>query len=167
MSLQLGVPLFLVSALLQATILPRLRVLGGQPDLIVIMVLAWAILDQREEGMAWAFIGGLFIDLFSGVPLGISSMALLPIAFVVGMTEAQIYRANLLLPVLLTVAGALAYHAIYLFLLRFLVGMAVSWMDALVYVTLPSVAFDALLIIPFLQLLGARYDKLHPRRVKI
>ena len=44
MSLQVGIPLFAVAALLQATVLPHLRVFGGQPDLIVILVLAWAIL---------------------------------------------------------------------------------------------------------------------------
>jgi rod shape-determining protein MreD len=96
-SLQVGIPLFVIAALLQATVLPHLRVFGGQPDLIVILALAWASLDDDQEGMAWAFVGGFFLDLLSGVPLGVSSLVLVPIAYFVGLAEAQLYRNNLLL----------------------------------------------------------------------
>jgi rod shape-determining protein MreD len=167
MSLQVGIPVFLVCTLLQATVLPPLRVFGGQPDLIVVTVLAWAILDEGLEGLVWAFVGGLFLGLFSGVPLGISALALLPIAYVVSRTEAQLYRTNIVLPVLLTTGGALAYHAIYMILLRFLAGLPLVWSEAFWYVTLPSVAFDVVFIVPALRLLGRLHDRLHPRRVRI
>lgn len=167
MSLQLGLPLFFIAALLQATVLSKLRVLGGQPDLIVIIVLAWATLDPDREGMAWAFVGGLFIDLFSGTPLGISSLVLIPITYLAGLTETQVYRTNILLPLILVAAGAFSYHVGYLFLLRFLVEEPVAWSEALWYVTLPSVTFDVVLIIPFLRVLRRWYDRLHPRQVTI
>jgi rod shape-determining protein MreD len=164
-SLQVGIPLFIVAALLQATILPHLRVFGGQPDLVVILVLAWATLDSDQEGMAWAFVGGFFLDLLSGVPLGVSSLALVPIAYFVGLAEAQLYRNNLLLLTGLALASTLAYHLGYVFLLRFLVDYPVAWPGAFWYVTLPSVALDTILIIPALRLLQRPYNRLHPRRV--
>ncbi len=167
MSLQLGIPLFALAAVLQSTILPRLRVFGGQPDLIVILVLAWATLDRKHEGMAWAFVGGLFLDLFSGAPLGLSSLVLLPIAYLIGLTEAQVYRNNIVLPVILAAGGALAYHVFYALSLRFLVGHPLVWATSFGYVTLPSVLFDVILIIPALTILGRWYDRLHPRQVKI
>ncbi|MEM4725136.1 MAG: rod shape-determining protein MreD [Candidatus Hadarchaeum sp.] len=167
MRLQLGIPLFFVCTLLQATVLSRLRVLGGQPDLIVVLVLAWAILDRDREGMIWAFVGGLFIDLLSGAPLGISSLVLVPITYLVGLTETQVYRTNVLLPLFLTLSGGLAYHIVYLALLRLLIGQPVAWSTAIWYVTVPSIIFDMVLIIPFLCVLGRWYDGLHPRRVKI
>lgn len=166
MSLHVGVPLFALAALLQATVAPYFRVLDGQPDLVVILVLAWAILDPGREGMVWAFVGGLFLDLLSGVPLGISSLALLPVAYVVGLTEARVYRANVLWPVLLTAGGALAYHVTYMILLRFLVGFPLVWSVAFRYVTLPSIMFDVVLIVPLLRGLGWLYDRLHPPRVR-
>lgn len=167
MSLQLGAPLFILAALLQATVLPYLRVFGGQPDLIVVLVLAWSLLDRDQEGMAWAFVGGLFLDLLSGTPLGVSSMALVPIAFVVGLTEAQVYRTSVGLPILLTIGGALAYHFLYLLLLRFFGGVVLPWTAAIGYVTLPSVVFDVILIVPALRLLDGWYRRLHPRQVRI
>jgi len=167
MSLQFGIPLFIIAALLQAAVLSHLRVYGGQPDLIVVIVLAWSTLDRDREGMIWAFVGGLFLDLFSGAPLGISSLALIPIAYFIGLTEAQVYRTNIVLPLMLTLAGALAYHGLYLLLLRFFGGVSLSWSEALGYVTLPSVIFDVILVIPALRLLSGWYTRLHPRQVKI
>lgn len=167
MSLQLGVPLLLAMALLQATVLPHLRVFGGQPDLVLLVVIAWAILDHEREGMAWAFVGGLFLDLFSGAPLGLSSLVLLLVSFVVGFTEARLYRQSLILPILLTVAGALAYHLLYLLSLRLVSGFPVAWLDALRYVTLPSITFDAILIVPFLRVLDRLYHALHRRQVTL
>jgi len=167
MSLQVGIPLFLIAMLIQATILPHLRVFGGQPDLIVVLVLTWAILDHDREGMAWAFVGGLFIDLLSGAPFGISSLILVPVAYLVGLTEARVYRTSLALPLVLTAGGALAYHAAYLLLLRFLADFPVAWTEIPGYVTVPSVIFDVILIIPVLRVLSRVYDRLHPRQVKI
>jgi len=167
MSLQLGIPLFVVAALLQASLLPHLRVFGGQPDLIVILVIAWSALDAEREGLVWAFVGGLFVDLFSGVPPGISSLALLPVAFIVTLTEANLYRNNLLLTLPLAAAGALMYHVLYLILLRFLADYPVAWASSLTYVTLPSVLFDVILMIPALRLLLNWYDRLHPRQIRL
>lgn len=167
MSLQLGIPLFLLSAILQSTVLARLRVFGGQPDLIPLLVITWAILDQRNEGIVWAFVGGLFADLLSGAPLGVSSLALMPVAFVISLTEAQVYRHNLLLMLIFVAGGALAYHVTYLLALRFVAGFPVLWSESFWYVTLPSVLFDLVLAVPALSLLGLWYDRLHPRQVRL
>ncbi len=167
MSLQLGIPLMLAAALIQAIILPRLRMYGGQPDLVVLIVLSWAVFDEAQEGMVWAFIGGLFLDLFSGAPLGISSLVLVPITYLVGLTEARVYRTTILLPLLLAGGGTLAYHVIYLLAIRFLAGMSVAWLLVPWYVTLPSLLFDMILILPILRVLRQWYDKLHPRQVRI
>lgn len=167
MSLQLGIPLFLVSALLQSAVLSRLRVFGGQPDLIPLLVIAWTILDQRSEGVAWAFVGGLFADLLSGVPLGISSLALLPVAFLIQIAEAQVYRRNMFIMLIFAAGGALGYHLTYLLALRFVAGFPVLWSESLWYVTLPSVLFDVVLAVPVLSLLGRWYDRLHPRQIRL
>jgi rod shape-determining protein MreD len=167
MSLQLGVPLTLAAAILQATILPRLRIFGGQPDLVLLVVLTWALLDHDREAMGWAFIGGLWVDLFSGVPMGISSLVMLPIVYLIGLAEAGVYRSSIVLPLLLGVVGICAYHLFYLLALRFLADMAVSWSEVFFYVTLPSIFFDLVLIFPMMLLLRGWYTRLHPRQVRM
>lgn len=167
MSLQIGVPLMLVAAILQATVVPYLRIYGGQPDLVAVVALAWAILDRGMEGMVWAFIGGLFLDLLSGAPMGVSSLALVPVAFLIGLSEARVYRTTFLLPLLFAGGGALMFHLIYLLALQFLAGQPIVWRLVWWYVTLPSVLFDMVLIIPALRLLGRAFDALHPEQVHV
>ena len=167
MSLQLGAPLMLMAALLQATLLARLRVLGGQLDLVVVIVLAWAVLDRQSEGLFWAFVGGLCLDLFSGAPLGVSSLALVPVTFLIGLTEAGLYRTNILLPIAFAGIGALAYHILYALALQFFAGIPLSWLEITWYVILPSVFFDLVLIIPALRLLGRMYDRMHVRQARL
>ncbi len=167
MSLQLGVPLFIAAGLLQSTVLARLRVFGGQPDLIVLLALVWATLDRKGEGLAWAFVGGLFLDLLSGAPLGISSLALLPVTYVIALSEARGYRSATLLPLVFIAGGALLYHLLYVGALRIFAGYPVAWVENLRYVTLPSVLFDAVLAIPVLRVLGRWYDRLHPGAIKL
>jgi rod shape-determining protein MreD len=134
---------------------------------VLLVVLVWAMLDPGREGMTWAFVGGLLLDLFSGAPLGVSSLALLPVAYVIGLTEAQIYRSNVVMPLVLGAGGALAYHVIYLISLRFLAGYPVVWSTGFWYVTLPSVLFDVILVLPLLRLFTRWYDRLHPRQVSL
>ncbi len=167
MSLQLGFPLLLLAAMVQGTILPHLRIFGGQPDLVLLLVLAWAILDREQEGIVWAFVGGLLLDVLSGAPLGLSALPMVPIAYLIGLTEAQVYRGGTVLALLLAVGGALAYHALYLLLLNVLAGYPVAWAMSFWYVTVPSVLFDAILILPILQMLARLYERLHPRHIKL
>lgn len=167
MSLLLGFPLMLMAALLQATILPRLRILGGQPDLVTLIVLAWSILDREQEGMVWAFVGGICLDLLSGTPLGISSLAMVPIAYAVGLTELTVYRNNYLLPVALAALCGLGYHVIIVLALGILFNLSLSWPFSFFYVTLPSIFFDVFLIIPVLWLLQPIYLRLHARQLKL
>jgi len=157
----------LIAALLQATLLSRLRVLGGQPDLVVVIALAWAVLDRGREGLFWAFVGGLCLDLFSGAPIGLSSLALTPIAFFIGLSDAGLYRTNIVIPIVFAGAGALGYHILYALGLQFLAGMPVSWLEVTWYVMLPSVFFDLILIVPALRLLGRSYDRMHPSAARL
>lgn len=167
MNLHIGIPLLMVLTLIQSAIVPHMTLLDAQPDLVVLAVFAWATLDRGQEGMVWAFVGGLFLDLLSGAPLGMSSLLLTPLAYLVGLTEAQVYRNNILLPLILTAFGSLAYHIGYIVLLSLFAGYPIDWSAAIRHVTLPSVVFNVALIIPALRLMTGWYDRTHPHRVSI
>nr|MBN1229450.1 rod shape-determining protein MreD [Anaerolineae bacterium] len=167
MSLQLGIPLIVLASILQGAVLSQLRVFGGQPDLVMVIVLAWAVLDRAQEGIVWAFFGGLLLDLFSGTPLGVSSLAMMPLAFAASFIESRMYRENFVIPVVLAIVGALLYHILYVLLMRFLVNIQIEWSVVWWYVTLPSVVFDIILFVPTLRILRYPYDWLHPRQVTV
>jgi len=141
----LVVPLLLAVALLQATALPALKILGVKPELMLLTVLAWSLLRGVEEGLVWAFLGGLMLDIFSGGPLGASALALLVVSFLSGLAEASVTRTSFLLPIGAALAGTLLYQVLFLLIVHVTRG-GVPWADSLFQVTLPSLAVNTLLM---------------------
>ncbi|OQY20181.1 MAG: rod shape-determining protein MreD [Anaerolineaceae bacterium 4572_32.1] len=138
-------PLLLSVALLQATALPELKILGVKPELMLLLVLAWSLLRSSEEGLLWAFVGGMMLDLFSGGPFGTSTLGLLVVSFFAGLVEASTIRASLLLPMIAALLGTLLYQGLFLLIIQVTRGN-VPWVDSLLQVTLPSLAVNALLM---------------------
>jgi Na+/phosphate symporter len=91
----------------------------------------------------------------------------MPMAFVVSLSEAQVYSTNAVLPIVLGLGGALSYHVLYLLLIRLFGQESLPWSQAFVYVMLPSVLVDTILITPFLGIMGRWYTRLHPRKTRI
>jgi rod shape-determining protein MreD len=141
----LVVPLLLTVALLQATALPALEILSVKPELMLLMVLAWSLLRGVEEGLVWAFVGGLMLDLFSGGPVGASALALLVVSFLSGLTRGSVTRTSFMLPIGVALAGTLLYQTLFLLVIQLTRG-TVPWTDSLFGATLPSLAVNALLM---------------------
>lgn len=138
-------PLLLIVALLQTTVLPELTVLGVKPELMLLSVLAWSLLRGPGEGLVWAFLGGLMLDLFSGGPLGASTLALLAVSFGAGFVEPSVVRTSFVLPVGAALGGTLLYQGLFLLVVQLVRG-SVPWADSLLLVTLPSLAVNTLLM---------------------
>lgn len=165
MNLAAGLPVLIVSALLQSNVLSLFRLQGGQPDLVLLVVVAWSLLGRDAEGIAWAFAGGLLLDLFSGAPLGVSSVGLVLAAFVAGLGTGKIGPDNIALPPLMGIAGTLIFHVTTLLLLVAFGLQPPTWLDSLSYVTLPSGLLNLVLVLPVFRLMGLLYARLHSRDV--
>jgi hypothetical protein len=74
-----------LTALLQATTASRYELGGAQLELLLVLAVAITAVFGFEEGMAWAFVGGLMTDLITLHSLGSTVFQLL---VVVGIAEA-------------------------------------------------------------------------------
>jgi rod shape-determining protein MreD len=130
-------------ALLQSTVMPKITLLGVHPDLLLMAVTSWSLLRGSEEGMLWALIGGISLDLFSGAPFGIYSLALLLIGFAAGLGQRNMLRIDILAPILVIPLSTLVYLLLVMALLSVL-GWEVEWGTRLRAVVLPSVLVNSL-----------------------
>lgn len=112
--------LVLAAALLQSTVTVRLELWGVKPDLVLILVVIGALLYGSKVALLWAFLGGLGVDLFSGGPLGISSLGLLLVALTAGIGHRVLSRYHLLVPLSASALGTLLYGLVYIGLLALL-----------------------------------------------
>lgn len=165
-SLLLGVPLMLLVAAMQSTLMPGWRLPGGgMVDLALVLTLAWTIAGDWPGGMAWGFAGGLFLDVLSGGLLGRTALALVLMAYLASLSEGRFWRSHVLLPLGLGVAGSVGYHGLLLAAL-WASGTRFDWGQTLSLLVVPSTLLNTLCILPAYYLLRWVHARLYPAQVK-
>ncbi len=151
MNFYLTIPLLTGVALLQTVVLPGIEVFGTHPDLnlMLLVVLIWALERNIDEGLVWGFLGGLMLDLLSGGPLAAIAMALLAVAFLAGQSLGQGIGSSVVQLLLVTFLGVVAYHLVLLLVLDW-TGRTVDWGVAWIQTAGPSVLLNMALA-PFIQ----------------
>jgi len=126
-----------LTALIQATVLPALGLIEVLPDVTLVMLLVWSALRGTAEGLIWAFGLGVFIDLLSLDPLGTNALALLPVVLMGGIARRRLFHNTLILPLVLAVAATMV-HAMVLLLLRSSEGAGLPLSSVTRFVVLQS-----------------------------
>lgn len=142
-----SLPILALAAVLQATLIPQMRILGGQPDLVLLCVIAWSVNGRLETGVTWALVGGIVSDLMSAAPLGTSALGLVLLVFAIDTIKRQLFGVNFLL-VLLIVVVATALHAYLIMIVLAISGFRVTPVPSTLYVILPSVVYNLAFIVP-------------------
>jgi cell shape-determining protein MreD len=83
-----------IAALLESTIVSRYQIVGAQLQMSLVFVIAATIVFGFEEGIAWAFVGGLCLDFFAMRPLGSSVFVLLVAVALVMVSEPLLSRSR-------------------------------------------------------------------------
>ncbi len=166
MSIILGIPLLVVLAIAQSTIINDLTNLEGRPDLILIAVVSWGIIGRYRESMVWGLIGGLALDLLSGLPLGVTAINLILIAFLVSFSEGRFWESHILMPLgVMLLASPLFY--ILSILTLWTLGHDIEFGQAMSRVVLPGTFMNLILILPGTQIMNAIDRLIHPPEVTI
>lgn len=163
-SIYLAIPLMVVLALVETAVLPHFPFLGHPPQLAFLFALSWGLLYGIEEGAIWAFLAGIFTDLFSITPVGVSSLA-----FMVGVTaviwaKQALPTSRVLLPLALAGLATIISFIINIILLR-LFGTITDFQSIAILPTLALI--NILTILPVYWLLFIINRSIRPRRVQV
>jgi rod shape-determining protein MreD len=142
----LSVPLLALLALLQTTIFRQILFLDGSLDLLLVAVICWSML-RPEEGLAWAALAGLFADMFSGGPFGITVLAFLLVAISVGALHGRLWTHSPIAVMAIVMSGTVIAHlATVAMLVLFGHSLEVGYL--LTYVTLPTAFLNTIASVP-------------------
>ncbi len=158
----LSFPVLALAVIIQATVLPELRIAGGAPDLVLLLVLGYSLHQGFERGIVWAIVGGILHDLVSAVPEGVTSLALVVTIGAAALVVGRNAPRNLLVPPLIAGAATALYHATTLLILL-VVGRPLPIPDLLLYVTVPTMIYNLLLMVPVYSILGSFSPSRRPR----
>jgi rod shape-determining protein MreD len=116
------VAITILTVVIETAGLSGIRVLGGNADLVPLVVGATALWSGCIVGAAVGFSVGLLLDMLLGQQVGASSLVLTPIGYMVGRYSEQNEPSHGLLPIPVAAATTAAYLtgiAIVSFLLAF------------------------------------------------
>ena len=133
----------IVAALLESTVTEYLRIGGAQPHLVFVLAIIVTVVGGFDRGLVFAFVGGLFLDVLTQRPLGISAFALLVSVGGVALLSRAMARARPLVPIVATLILSLVY-SMSLFVTYSALQGAAPARDA-VDLFLPSIAYDVVL----------------------
>lgn len=148
-------------ALAQVSLAHHLSVGNALPGLMLIVVVDWGILRGTDEGMLWAFIGGLCLDIFSGWPIGTSTVALVIVASLVSLGEGTFMRTHALVPIATVFAATILYYAVALFILES-TQQPVAWLTEFRIAVLPVAIYNAIINIPGFWLMKRLENRVYP-----
>jgi rod shape-determining protein MreD len=136
----IGVLVF-VAALLQATLFSSLDVLGGTPDVLLLVLIGVALLRGSVVGAVAGFGGGLLLDVLTLDTLGVAALVLALAGYGAGRYGETTGRGRAHAPVL-SVVVVTVLVALLGFFLHFLIGEEVSARRALVEALLAGLGLN-------------------------
>jgi rod shape-determining protein MreD len=147
-----------VTALLELTVGPYLRIGIAQPHLVLVLGIVVTVAVGLEAGLVWAFVGGLVLDVLAQRPLGSTAFALL---LCMGATSAigrVFVRLRPVVPILATIILSVGYSMI-IFVAFNALRTPIPVVDPVALV-LPSAVYDIVLA----ALIGPLAISIHDRR---
>jgi len=140
----------IVAALLETTVMPEVAIFGVQANLLLTLAVTATVIMGIEDGLVWAFLGGLLVDMLTPArPIGATTFVLL---VVVGLAAVSTRftgqtRAGALL---LVFALTWVYNVLMLATLALTEGVAAGSFD--LQHILGAAVLNTLLAVPFVAL---------------
>ena len=110
--LLLGVVVVVTALLAQGTVLARLPLPGAAPDLLLVVVVAFALVEGSRSGLLTGFAAGVLADLAGDAQLGRLALAYAVVGYVCGLVHDETER-SVVLPFVAVGVGAATAVLVY------------------------------------------------------
>lgn len=161
MGYYLSLPALILAAALQSSLMGQLRIAGGAPDFVLILVLLWSIHAPLNEAIFWAFVGGITMDLLSVIPLGSSVMGMLIMIYLIKRLSVQLFRINVVLVAGFVLLGTVVQITVTHLILAFQ-GFSLLPGDIFQYVLLPELFYHLVLFLPIYIVIRGVQRRIYP-----
>jgi rod shape-determining protein MreD len=139
--------LLVVATLLQTAFAANLRVLGANPDFMLIVVASVGLLRGAEVGAAFGFCGGVLVAVALFEPLGITAFVLVIVGYFSGRYAETADLSSGFAPLVTVFAGTLLAQTLYV-IAQFLLGRQVPLGFVGAHVLVPALILNTLLAAP-------------------
>ena len=139
--------LLIVAVLLQTAVAPNIRILGANPDFVLILTVSVGLLRGAEVGAGFGFVAGAVLAVALFEPTGIASFVLVLIGYFAGRYAETADLSHGFAPLVAVLAGSVVAGSLYV-LAQFLLARDVPLEFVAGRVMLPTVILNTLLASP-------------------
>lgn len=161
MATLLAIPILGGLLVLQMAVISRVPLLHGTPDLVLLVVIAWALQKRVQTAWRWGIIGALLVGFVSALPIW-AVLLIYPAASAVGLAlRRRVWQAPILAMFIATFVVTLLAHTISFLALQ-LTGVGLPPLQTLNLVTLPAILLNLVIAIPTYYILADLAKWLYP-----
>lgn len=108
----------LLAIFLQSTLFASYSIKGAVPDMVLVFVIFYALLNGAEKGAKYGLICGLLEDLYTGRFIGMNALSKAATAYIIGKLQGRVFEENVAVGIIGVILGSLL-NAFLLFILAF------------------------------------------------
>lgn len=104
----------------QSTVINAYSLRDALPDLVLVFVVFYALMNQAGKSAFYGFLCGLLEDLFMGRFIGMNALAKGITGYIIGRLQGHVFKENLLVGIIAVLLGTVI-NSLLLFLLSVIV----------------------------------------------
>lgn len=147
MAILLSLPVLILALMVQLSIVSNLPLLGGTADLVMVILIAWALQENVKSAWVWAIVGGVLTSALSALPNFTPLICCLLIVGLIRLLRRRVWQIPILVMFIGIVLGTTLQHLVSLTVL-FISGTNLPLTESLSWVTLPSILLNLLIALP-------------------
>ena len=106
--------IFIIALVLQSTVFTVIPIFGAYPELVLLVVILFSLINGGVVGAKLGFAGGLLQDILFGRFIGLNAVIMMGVGFTAGVLSQRLYKENHVVPFLSVVLGTWAAQFLYL-----------------------------------------------------
>ncbi len=147
----IALPVLGALVILQSALIRQVTVLQGSADIVMLMVVAWALQPNVRRSWVWAILAGIMVGYISNLPLAVWLAGYTSAGLLAAFLRRRAWEAPILGMILLAILGTLIVQGLAWGALT-LLGTPLPLGLSLRRVILPSMLLNLLFIVPIYSL---------------
>jgi len=165
MAIIIAIPIFSLLTILQSAVVSRLPLLHGTADLILLVIIAWALQDRVRTAWQWSILGGLSIGFVTSLHFSIPLGTYLVITGISLLVRQRIWEIPILVMFVMTFFGSVLSQIVAALAVS-ISGTPLPLFDIIRLIILPSLILNLLLAAPVYAIVKDLAEWVYPEKLE-
>jgi rod shape-determining protein MreD len=166
MAILFAIPILSLLTVFQSAVVSRVPLLQGNPDLVLLVLIAWALQERVRHALPWSLIGGLCIGFVSIIPISIPILSYVVITGFVRLIRQRLWENPILAMFATTFLGSIIHQSIIGIYLS-IGGTSLPIFESLRLIILPSLILNLIFAAPIYAVVKDLAEWVYPEEIII